>query len=127
MAAPSAGVFWGAARPREANNYASLLKRLKHFEEVKSLLRKVIPVARRVLGEHVVLTFIMKKVYAEVLYANPAATLDDLREAVTMLEDTERTARRVLGGAHPLSRVIEDTLRDARTVLQYSETLSGKS
>ena len=29
------------------------------------------------------------------------ATLDDLREAVTTLEETERTARRVLGGAHP--------------------------
>ena len=30
-----------------------------------------------------------------------AATLDDLREAVTTLEDAERIARRVLGGAHP--------------------------
>ena len=114
MAAPSAGVFWGAARPREANNYASLLKRLKHFEEVKSLLRKVIPVARRVLGEHVVLTFIMKKVYAEVLYANPAATLDDLREAVTMLEELERTARRVFGAAHPITSGIESSLQVAR-------------
>ena len=26
----------------------------------------------------------------------------DLHEAVTTLEDTERTARRVLGGAHPI-------------------------
>ena len=32
------------------------------------------------------------------------ATLDDLREAVTTLEDTERIARRVLGGAHPTHR-----------------------
>ena len=37
------------------------------------------------------------------LYEDDGATLDDLREAVTTLEDTERTARRVLGGAHPLT------------------------
>ena len=40
-------------------------------------------------------------VYSKALSEDPAATLDDLREAVTMLEDAERTARRVLGGAHP--------------------------
>ena len=66
----------------------------------------------------------MRWTYAEALYSDPAAALDDLREAVTTLEETERTARRILGGAHPLSRVIEDTLRDARTVLQYSEKYS---
>ena len=35
------------------------------------------------------------------------ATLDDLRKAMTMLEETERIARRVLGGAHPLTMEIE--------------------
>ena len=33
--------------------------------------------------------------YARTLYKDPSATLDDLREAVTTLEDAERTARRV--------------------------------
>ena len=55
--------------------------------------------------------------YALVLYADPGATLDDLREAVKTLEDTERTARRVLGGAHSLTVDIEGDLRDARAVL----------
>ena len=32
------------------------------------------------------------------LYQDPAATLGDLREAVTTLEEIERIARRVLGG-----------------------------
>ena len=41
------------------------------------------------------------------------ATLDDLREAVTTLEDTERIARRVFGGAHPLTTNI-DAIRSAR-------------
>ena len=50
-----------------------------------------------------------------------AATLDDLREAPTTLEEVERTARRVLGGAHPLTVEIEGTLRHARAALRARE------
>ena len=71
------------------------------------------PVARRVLGESHELTLKMRWAYAGALY-NPAATLDDLSEAVTTLEETERTARRVLGGAHPFTVDIENNLRCAR-------------
>ena len=46
------------------------------------------------------------------------ATLDDLREAVTTLEETARLARRVLGGAHPTTRRIERDLRKARAALR---------
>ena len=35
------------------------------------------------------------------------ATPDDFREAMTTLEETARTARRVLGAAHPTTRVIQ--------------------
>ena len=49
------------------------------------------------------------------------ATLDDLREAATMLEETERTARRVLGGAHPTVAQIEESLRNARAALRANE------
>ena len=52
------------------------------------------------------------------------ATLDDLREAVTTLEDTERIARRVLGGAHPDTTRIENALRSARAVLRARDTPS---
>ena len=54
-------------------------------------------------------------------YEDPAATLDDLREAVTTLEDTERTARRVLGGAHPITEEIEDDFQNARAALRARE------
>ena len=64
-------------------------------------------VARRVLGEGYETTLRLRKVYAETLYVDDGATLDDLREAVTTLEETERIARRVLGGAHPLTMKIE--------------------
>ena len=60
--------------------------------------------------------------YAETLYEDPAATLDDLREAVSTLDDTARTARRVLGGAHPVTAGIEDDLQNARATLCARET-----
>jgi hypothetical protein len=50
--------------------------------------------------------------YVSVLW-DDGATLDDLREAVTTLEETARTARRVMGGAHPLVAKIEHSLRAA--------------
>ena len=53
---------------------------------------------------------------------DPGATLDDLREAVTTLEDVERTARRVFGGAHPITAGIELRLREARAALAARET-----
>jgi len=66
----------------------------------------------------------MRWSYAWALYENPAATLDDLREAVTMLEDTARIARRVLGGTHPLTEAIGAYLQDARAALRARETPS---
>jgi hypothetical protein len=44
---------------RAANNYASSLGLLQRFEEAKSLMRKSIPIARRVLGESSVETKIL--------------------------------------------------------------------
>ena len=95
-----------------------MCRNLRRFEEAKSLLRKTIPVARRILGDGDSLTLKMRWVYAQSLYRDDDATLDDLREAVSTLEDTERTIRRVLGGAHPVTATIERELRDARAVLR---------
>jgi hypothetical protein len=75
---------------------------------------KTLPTARRVLGKTHELTLATRWFYAAALYEDPSATLDDLREAVTTLEDTERIARRVLGGSHPLAANIERHLQHAR-------------
>ena len=56
--------------------------------------------------------------YGQALYLDTDATLDDLREAVTTLEETEQIARRVLGGAHPLTRGIEGDMKKARAALR---------
>ena len=93
-----------------ANNYAHCLLTLQKCEEAKSLLRKAIPVARRVLGEGDCITLRMRWNYARALYEDDSATLDDLRGAVTTLEETERIARRVFGGSYPLAENIEDAL-----------------
>jgi len=108
----------------EANNYASSLSQLRYYAKAKALQRRTIPVARRVLGESDVLTFKLRGCYAESLYEDPAATLDDLHESVTTLEDLARTARRVLGGAYPLVGKIEQSLRKARAALRARETQS---
>ena len=110
-----------------SNNYAYSLLDLQRFEEAKSLLRKTIPAARRVLGEGHRLALKMRRAYAQSLYKDDAATLDDLREAVTTLEDVLPTARRVLGGAHPLVASIERDLPDARAALRARETPSGSA
>jgi hypothetical protein len=107
---------------KAANNYASSLIRLERFVEAKSLLLKVMPVARRVLGESDEFTLKMRWIYGQALYKDASSTLDDLREAVSTLEDTERIARRVLGGAHPNTTGIEQSLRKARAALRARET-----
>ena len=102
-----------------ALSVAISLDSLERLEEAKSLLLKTIPVARRALGESNDITLRLRKMYAKALYKDPAATLDDHREAVTMLEEMERTARRVFGGAHPQAVGIERTLHNARTRLRF--------
>ena len=109
---------------RSAFNYADSLRQLKRFEEAKTLMRKMIPVARRVLGEEHSVTLTMKAIYADALYMDPGATLDDLREAVTTQEEAEQIARRVLGRAHPDTTGIEASLRKARATLAARETPS---
>ena len=91
------------------------------------MLRKTMPVARRVLGENHDRTLKMRTTYARALYRDPGATLDDLREAVTTLEEHERTARRVLGNAHPTVVQIGVYLNNARVALRARETPSGSA
>ena len=104
-----------------ANNYAHCLLALQHYAEAKGLLRKIVPVARRVLGDSHQTTLLMRWSYAEALYKDGSGSLGELREAVTTLEEIERVEQRVLGGAHPTTLGVEDELRDARAALRANE------
>ena len=108
-----------------ALNYAASLLLGLRFEEAKPFLRKIMPVARRVLGEGNRIMLTMRSLYAEALHRADGATINDLREAVTTIEDTERIARRVLGGAHPLTMTFERDIQRARAVLRARETPPG--
>ena len=110
----------GAGVDSQPPSSDSLLS-LGRIEEAKSVLRKMIPVARRVLGEGVEITISIRSLYAQALCRDPDATLDDLREAVTRFEDTERIVRRVFGGAHPTTVGIERDLRKSRAALRARE------
>jgi hypothetical protein len=106
----------------EDTNYALSLCKLGRSEEAKSWLREMIPIALRTLGETDEVTLSLRKFYAMALFVDAGATLDDIREAVTMLEDLERTRRRVFGGTHPATAEIRDELRNARAKLRARET-----
>ena len=101
-----------------AYNVANALLKIDRSEEGKALIRKLTPVARRVLGESHDLTLRIRTCYAISIYQDDSATLDDLREGVNTLEDSERIARRVLGGAHPLTKAIEQSLWETRKIIQ---------
>ena len=93
-----------------------LLTPKRYWKKLQSrLLRKTIPVARRVLGGNDEITLHLRNLdRMQALTRTRDATLDDLREAVTTLVETERTARRVMGGAHPLVAIRFNTSRMAR-------------
>ena len=58
--------------------------------------------------------------------SDPGATLDDLNEAVTTLEDAGRIARRVFGSAHPLAKGLGRALQIGRAALGTRETPRGE-
>ena len=107
-----------------AGNLAITLRDLERFQEARSVLRNAIPLARRVLGESDQFALAMRSNYAEALYRDDGATLADLSEAVTTLEETEQTARRVLGGAHPTTASIQGILGESRNVLARAITVA---
>ena len=94
---------------------------LQRFEEARTLLRKTMPVARRVLGENNEGTLRLRWNYARALSEDDGATLDDLREAVETFADAERIARRVFGSSNPIARGIEHDLQNSRAALRARE------
>ena len=102
-----------------ANNYADSLIQLQRYKTVMDLLRKTLPIARRVLGDSDKTMLRLRVNYARALCVDAVTgtSLDDLREAVTTIEDSERTARRVFSGANPFVEQVEHFLRESRGLL----------
>ena len=69
----------------------------------------------------------MRYTYARALYEDPGAmTPEYLREAVTTIEEIERTARRVFGGSHPLTVEIERFLHKIPSTVRRAADLESQ-
>ena len=102
---------------REANNYAVVLLRLERHAEAKPILYNAIPNARRMLGAEHDLTLNFRDIYAQCLYRDDNASRGDVVEAIEILEDVQRRARRVFGPGHPNWESLPRDLMAAREKL----------
>ena len=73
------------------------------------------------------MTLNLRWYYADALYKDPAPRLDDIREALTMLEETERIARRVLGGASDHDRELSTTTESSSKRAAAAEERTQRS
>ena len=100
-------------------NFAAELKRSGEphlLAERRTLLRDKVPVAQRVLGPHHRLTLQLRSEYAQLKFDDDRATLDDRLAQLAVLEGVVRTARQVLGAAHPLTESFAHNAEWARTI-----------
>ena len=107
---------------REANNYAVVLLSLERHAEAKPILYKAIPNARRTLGAEHDLTLNLRKFYGQFLYEDPSASRADVVEAIEIIEDVQRRARRVFGPDHPNWTYLPRELTAAREKLASFDT-----
>jgi hypothetical protein len=109
---------------RAAYNYASSLKGLQRLEEAKTLLRKNIPVARRIFGESDAYTLRFRWLYANCLCDYKNATFDDVAEAVETLESVAKVWKRFMGERHPETAKVLNALKEAREMLRLRREAS---
>ena len=107
---------------RAAGNYTTSLKHLMRYAEAKSLLRKAVPVARRTLGAEHDYTLNLRDIYGRCLYRDPGASRDDVAEAIEIMDDVQRRARRVFGPGHPNWNTLPQELTAAREKLASFDT-----
>ena len=104
-----------------------MLRSIQRNEEVKSVLQKTMPVARRVLGECDRLTLKIRWTYAMALYMDTGATLDALREAAATLESVAKSWKHVFGQADPETPSLQQTLAAAHKILAAREALAARA
>ena len=83
------------------NLACSLVEDLEQFDEARAFLQDRIPEAIRVCGKDHDITFKMQRMYAQCLYRNDGASLDDITTAIATLEDLDRRQTRIFGASHP--------------------------
>ena len=101
-----------------AGNFASILLAVGRHDEAKTLLRdNVLPTARRVLSPENDVIVSCDSMLALAIYKADDASVEDLREAVALLEAVSTTSRRVYGANHPKVALNEGRLDAAQAKL----------
>ena len=95
------GIVRASVATSAVNLAASLVDDLKQFDEARAFLRDRIPEAVRSLGKNHESTFRLQRMYAQCLYRNDGASLDDITTAIATLEDLDRRQTRTFGASHP--------------------------
>ena len=110
---------------RAASNLALVLsRRLQHKVEAKELLRKVLPLSRRVQGDDDLQTLKMQLTYGDCLATALDATPEDFLEAEKLLDTVERRYRRIFGENHPFTTQCQDRLRRARVMAHNARVMA---
>ena len=93
-----------------------MLLQLKRSAEAKSILRKVIPLARRVLGTEHHLTLSFRENHATVLLLedSESGSPDKVSEALGIFEEVHEITRRVCGPQHPHTQMFKAKLEFCR-------------
>ena len=101
-----------------AGNLAStLVDDLQQFDEARAFLRDRIPEAVRSLGKNHESTFRLQRMYAQCLFQNDGASLDDITTAIATLDDLDRRQTRTFGASHPQTSCTRCQLKRALLAL----------
>ena len=101
----------------DAANLASSLTEARAFDEAIPFLREQVLVANRALGPDHIRALNLAEWLSEALRRNPDATRDDLCECESLALDVFQRRRRVLGPAHPYTKISEQVLSSVRKQL----------
>ena len=97
------------------------LLNLRNYTEIRSLLRKYLPLARRVMGHDHEVSRTMTETLAQSLFQQGAAPRDNVLEAAEILTEHNQRLRQIFGSAHPVTQRSERNLGSIRECLARIE------
>ena len=96
----------------------------KKWAEARQFLRRQIPLAEDTLGRNSFLTLKIRHRYAITLRNDVPDSVDDLTEALKILEDVARRSRRVLGNSHPFLADEQSWIENTQEMIRQAELAS---
>ena len=98
-------------------NLSVSLTDLKRYEEARSIQRKIIPVALRILGAENDTTLLLLRTNVRSVYSDPKATLADLRQTERSMRDVLQRTRQIYGASHPDTQTCERFMHNVKQIL----------